>query len=320
MNVAQTTYAIGRGIAAIRGASPSDTTYIRYAIFDGLSRLLALTSGSVFPNISAGDLKKFELSWPAAAIRTEIAGTLEAIDKKIESNRRAVELIELLLRLEFQRVAASDDVVEVPLSDLVSIAKGVSYKSVDLQPSRTSLVSLKSFDRRGGYKPNGLKPYVGPYKPHQVVEPGEVVVAQTDLTQGAEVVGRAIRVPADARADTLVASLDLVIVRPLRSLSPEYLQGVLTDEAFRQYCQSRTNGTTVLHLAADAIPAYGAPIVSASEQLAYTEFARPLIKRADSLNRETDKLIALRDGLLADLLSGRARVTTAANVAAESII
>jgi type I restriction enzyme S subunit len=204
------------------------------------------------------------------------------------------------------------------LSELVAITKGVSYKSAELLPSRTSLVTLKSFDRNGGYKANGLKPYVGPYKPQQVIEPGELVVAQTDLTQGAEVVGRAVRVPADGSADVLVASLDLAIVRPA-GVNPEYLLGILTDETFRQHCRSRTSGTTVLHLASDAIQTYMAPVASEDTQEAFGEFARPMVKKVDSLNREIVHLSALRDALLPELLSGRIRVPEAARTVAEVI-
>ncbi len=168
-------------------------------------------------------------------------------------------------------------------------------------------MTLKSFDRRGGYKRDGLKPYTGDYKPQQVIEPGEVVVAQTDLTRGAEVVGRAVRVPGDETADVLVASLDLVIARP-RKVSQEYLLGILTDEDFREHCRSRTNGTTVLHLAADAIPNYEAPVASPEQQLEYTRFASAILKLADSRNQESATLAALRDVLLPELMSGRGPV------------
>ena len=274
------------------------------------------TQTDMAPYISLRDLRAISVSLPSRGVQRGIAETLGALDDKIESNRRAVGLIESLLMLEFQRVISTGEVVEAPLSELVSIVKGVSYKSVDLRPSRTSLVTLKSFDRTGGYKANGLKPYAGPYKPHQVVEPGELVIAQTDLTQGAEVVGRAVRVPADPSADTLVASLDLVIVRPIGEMTPEYLQGIVTDEAFREFCRSRTSGTTVLHLASNAISTYDAPLVSAHAQHEYTKFARPLIQRADSLNREIERLAEARDTLLPELLSGRIRVREAAEVLA----
>ena len=98
---------------------------------------------------------------------------------------------------------------------------------------------------------------------------------------------------------------------------PEYLLGVLTDEAFRQHCRSRTSGTTVLHLAGDAIPTYAAPVVSDAAQHKYAAHVQPLIEKADSLNRENDRLAALRDALLPELLSGRICVPEAAEAVAD---
>lgn len=157
------------------------------------------------PYISLRDLRAIEIDIPRREVQNAIAATLGALDNKIESNRRAVALSEALVRSEFQQAITTEPVTLVPLAEWTMITKGVSYKSADLLPSRTSLVTLKSFDRTGGYKTNGLKPYAGPYKPAQVIEPGEIAVAQTDLTQGAEIVGRAVRVPADQSADALVA-------------------------------------------------------------------------------------------------------------------
>lgn len=237
-----------------------------------------------------------------------IAATLDILDEKIESNGRSAALLNALVTLYFQSLLAHITPTYRPLGELATITKGVSYKSTELQESRTSLVTLKSFDRAGGYKPDGLKPYTGRYKPAQVVVPGELAVAQTDLTQGAEVVGRAVRVPADPTADVLVASLDLAIVRPIAGIANEYLLGVLTDERFRQHCRSRTTGTTVLHLASDAIPTYLAPVVTSDAQSQYADLVRPLLTRLDSLERETVALGKLRDALLPELLSGRVRV------------
>lgn len=264
-------------------------------------------TGSAVVALSRNDF----LSYPVpllTPIRTQIVEVLERIENKIESNRRLAQNLQSLFRLQFERVVASAEVEWARISDIATTTKGVSYKSIDLQPSRTALVTLKSFDRTGGYKSDGLKPYVGPYKPLQVVKPGEVAVAQTDLTQGAEVVGRAVRVPADGSADVLVASLDLVVVRPNDGISNEYLLGVLTEEAFRQHCRSRTSGTTVLHLASDAIPSYEAPIVPKLLRDEFTAVARPLLARIDSAEREVVQLTALRGALLPELLSGRMRV------------
>ncbi|GGO85356.1 restriction endonuclease subunit S [Wenjunlia tyrosinilytica] len=270
-----------------------------------------LKDGTSNPSLSRETFAAQLFPKPPLDEQRGIAATLSALDEKIESATRARDLIEDLISASFEDLIASSPVTRVPLEDLVSTTKGVSYKSVDLQESHTSLVTLKSFHRNGGYKANGLKPYVGPYKPQQVIAPGEIVVAQTDLTQGAEVVGRAVRVPADASAEVLVASLDLVIVRPKPTISREYLLGILSDESFRQHCRSRTSGTTVLHLSSDAIPAYSAPLVPDGARDEFSAFAQPLLARADTLVAEIEKLKALRDGLLPDILAGRVRVPKA---------
>ena len=88
----------------------------------------------------------------------------------------------------------------------------------------------------------------------------------------------------------------------------EYLFGLLSSEAFRQHCRNRVTGTTVLHLAKDAIPTWEAPIVSFAEQVRFAKTARTLLARVDALFEENDRLVALRDSLLPELLSGRMRV------------
>jgi len=279
----------------------------------------SLGYGSAQPNVSPRLLESIVIPLPPLAEQRGIAARLGALDDKIESNHRARDLIKGLLLAAFEELLAKNKFEEVPLAGIATSTKGVSYKSVDLLPSRTSLVTLKSIDRSGGYKSNGLKQYVGPYKPQQVTLPGDIVVAQTDLTQGAEVVGRAVRVPPEDSASTLVASLDLVIVRPNPDIPTEYLLGVLTDERFRAHCCSRTSGTTVLHLASDAIPTYMAPLVGTDVREDFASRARPLVERGDGLASETRSLIALRDTLLPELLSGRIRVSEARGVVEEAV-
>src|SRR5207253_1678655 len=94
-----------------------------------------------------------------------------------------------------------------PVGELVETVKGRSYKSEELIESDTALVTLKSFARGGGYRPDGLKSFAGTYKPEQVVKPGELVIACTDVTQAAEVIGRPAIVRGTAGYRTLVASL-----------------------------------------------------------------------------------------------------------------
>jgi len=273
--------------------------------------VIGVQTGSAVPHISGGQIGDFEFILPSIGEQRAIAATLEVLEEKIESNRRAINVLGKIFSAEFSRTLESEGPISTqPLDAIATITKGRSYKSADLQDSPVALVTLKSIDRNGGYKHDGLKPYVGPYKPEQVVSPGGIVVAQTDLTQGAEVVGRGVRVPASGDHDTLVASLDLSVLRPKNGVPNEYLLGLLSSEAFRQHCRRHVTGTTVLHLAKDAMPTWLAPVVSPDKQEIFAATARALLSRMDAYTAENARLTSARDALLPELLSGRIRVPT----------
>ena len=155
------------------------------------------------------------------------------------------------------------------LGDLVNITRGRSYRSAQLQDNEdVALVTLKSFERGGGYRHDGLKPYVGPYKPEQVLAPGEMVVAQTDITQNADVIGRPAIVPDGTPYDTLVASLDAAIVRNIApsKLDLSYLYYRMFARDYVEHVKNRSTGTTVLHLARDAVPEFELTLPPLPEQ------------------------------------------------------
>ncbi|MEV7757998.1 restriction endonuclease subunit S [Microbacterium sp. NPDC089180] len=310
MGITQREVALSQDLKGLIPRADIDPTFLAYALQSRSDDVLDMVdeAGHGTGRLQTDRLFALEVSLPPRAEQEAIAATLGAVDDKIESNRRAADTLVALIRTLFEQVLSSHEVVYAPLGELARAVNGRSYKSSELRESSTALVTLKSVDRNGGYKENGLKPYTGPHKPEQEVRPGEIVVAQTDLTQGAEVVGRGVRVPRSVRYDTLVASLDLAIVRPLAGMPVEYLHGLLSSEAFRQHCRAHVTGTTVLHLAKDAMPTWSAPTVPLDEQERFAESVRPMLARMDALSEESARLVALRDALLPEILSGRVRV------------
>lgn len=269
--------------------------------------------------INLADMRAIGVTLPPTAEQCGVAASLGSLDDKVESNRRQVDLIGALLGAEFTRISWRYP-GRVPLEAVGTFTKGVSYRSTELSPSGdTCLVTLKSVGRHGGYQSTGLKRYTGQPKTAQVLLPGELVVAQTDLMQAADVIGRVVRVPKDADTGRLVASLDLVIVRPRGRTPVEYLYGVLREERFRQHCRARSSGTTVLHLSRDALPQYAAPEVPIEDQESFALLARPLLDKQDALTRESARLASLRDALLPELLSGRIRVTEASEAVDQAL-
>lgn len=86
MNFSDQVYAIGRGLGAIRGKNSYSTRYVKYLIDFYLDRMLALCTGSTFPNLSRSDLENFLIRTPDPKQANDIAGVLSAIDDKIENN------------------------------------------------------------------------------------------------------------------------------------------------------------------------------------------------------------------------------------------
>ena len=198
------------------------------------------------------------------------------------------------------------------VSEVAEVVKGVSYRSADLaEDSSTALVTLKSISRTGQFADRGYKPYVGDFRPKQEVHEGDILVAQTDLTQGAEVVGWAVRVPGSISLRRWSPHWTWRSCGPSRGCPSEFLLGALRDPRFRRHCRSMTSGTTVLHLAKDAIPEYALPVVDGERVAVYADKVRSLHALGDSVSKESSALARTRDTLLRLLMSGRVRVKDA---------
>lgn len=274
---------------------------------------------SAQPNASASTLANAPFDVPPLPEQRAIAEVLGALDDKIEANRRLAGSSRRLADAFATSGLGNDDGRLTDLEELAEITKGVSYRSEDLAADGGWLVSLKCVGRDGSFQPGGLKPFVGQAKSSQVVDDGDILVAQTDLSQKAEVIGRPIRVERGGSDGRLVASLDFSIVRPRPPLTREVLFGILSQRAFREHALGFCNGTTVLHMNSRAIPSYQVSVVTPEQVGGLTNLMAPLLESAADTRRETDILRTFRDVLLPKLLSGELKVRDAEKLVGESV-
>ena len=330
----------------------TDNLFVYYLARDPSLRTFAIHSmqGSTGrQRVDANSLGLFEFSLPPIEEQCRIAHILGTLDEKIELNRQMNETLEATARaifkswfVDFDPVKAKMDGREplcmdtetaalfplafqdsplgkIPkawkvekIGDLVEIVKGRSYRSSELTESDTALVTLKSILHGGGYRPDGLKPYTGKYNPEQVIIPGELVVSYTDVTQEAEVVGKPAIVRGDEKYQTLVASLDLGIIRPLKStVSILFLYCLFRERRFQSHIYGYANGTTVLHLSKDGVPSYQFALPPKKIRCLFDSVAEPLFAKIESNENESRTLAQTRDTLLPKLLSGEIRVDEA---------
>jgi type I restriction enzyme S subunit len=332
----------------LKEESRDSSKYLYYSLLH--SDFSDVTTGSAQPQITMGHLNKKEIFWHSDPNeRAQVAHILGTLDDKIELNRKTNETLEAIAKalfkswfVDFDPVRAKaggrptglpdeisdlfpdsfedSELGEIPrgwevgfLGDHTDLIKGRSYKSDELNQSTTALVTLKSFQRNGGYRSDGLKQFTGEYKEQQVVKPGELVVALTDVTQAADVIGRPAIVKSDSFCSKLVASLDVGIIRPRRDgrLATPYLYSLMLTPGYVQHVLGYTSGTTVLHLAKDATAKFPLPIPGASISNQYCLLAGSILHQIDASDRQSELLAKTRDALLPKLISGEIRIPDA---------
>ena len=204
----------------------------------------------------------------------------------------------------------------ISVADVSSVIKGKSYSSKDLVTEHdTALVTLKSFERGGGFRLDGFKPYSGTYKQTQVVVPGDLIIAYTDVTQAAELIGKPAIVIGVSAHSTLVASLDVGIVRAIESkVSRQFLYGIFKADVFQAHTFSHTSGTTVLHLSKDGVGSYKFACPSFELVSAFSTVAETLAGRRQVNIDQMRTLTTLRDTLLPRLISGQLPLPEAKSV------
>ena len=312
----QSGWLCGTGCLRARVGKSADSRFVSYYLGHPNVRawIVQHAIGATMPNLNTGILGSVPVVMPTKYVQVAIAELLSSLDDKIAINGRIAETSRKLSISVGQRLFTDAAGETVTLGNCADIVKGLSYRSSDLGSGTYGLVSLKCVGRDGDFRPIGIKPYHGEYKATQAVGDGDIVVAQTDLTQRAEVIGRPVRVLNHGGFTKLIASLDLVIVRPYPPLSREALLALLSTEEFREHALSYCNGTTVVHLSSKALPEFKFNMPQPDAMQSTTVKMTPLLGRADQAKRENQNLIELRDTLLPKLMSGEIRVRDAEKV------
>lgn len=263
-------------------------------------------------SITLKDIFSYQISLPPLQEQKAIASVLSSLDDKIDLLHRQNTTLERMAETLFRQwfvEEAQEDWEFVELGEYVDCFNGVSYKSSELSPSKVAMVTLKSFDRNGGFRLDGFKEFTGKFKEQHIVTQGDLVVAHTDITQGAEVIGNPVLVVNDTRYEYMIISMDLVKVKSKHEwLSNEFLYRMMRTREFKEHCLGYSNGSTVLHLSKQAIPSFEFFVPPKEKIQNYTEFAKDLFGKKFKNIEQILTLEKLRDNLLPKLMSGEVRI------------
>ncbi|SMN15970.1 Type I restriction-modification system, specificity subunit S [uncultured Candidatus Thioglobus sp.] len=291
---------------------------------------IAEHSTSTYPSIKPSNLEDMKLFLPLLDEQKSIADILVSFDDKIELLRAQNKTLETLAQtlfkewfVKFNFPNATGEMInselgQIPkgwrvfrLNELIDTINGYSYKGKELvENSNEALVTLKSFNRNGGFQTRGFKPFEGNPKSTQEVVIGDLIVAHTDLTQDAEVLGNPAFVFESGGFDKMYITMDLVkVTSKVDNIDSAFLYYVMKDRKFKGHCIGYSNGTTVLHLSKKAIPEYE---IALPEDLKLAEkFSKIALSTTDKISNNILQIQSLektRDALLPKLMSGNVRV------------
>lgn len=290
-----------------------DPDFLYYKILENYETLRMFgQAGSAVPIVNKGDFEEIIFEMPSELKEQQlIANILSCLDDKIDilnyQNHTLEQFAETIFRQWFFEENTSETIVN--LNDYVNCINGVSYKSSELNPSNTALVSLKSFNRNGGFNLDGFKDFTGRYKEQQLVKEGDLVVAHTDITQEADVIGNPALIISSPIHDTLVISMDMVKVVPKEHwISNEFLYFLMRSREFKHHCLGCSNGTTVLHLSKIAVPSFEFAKPEREKVITFTNQAKNLISKIFVNHKEIHHLVSMRESLLPKLMSGELKI------------
>jgi type I restriction enzyme S subunit len=188
----------------------------------------------------------------------------------------------------------------------IEIQRGISYTSKEINGDGIPMINLNSFNLDGTYKSEGVKTYSGKFSEKNIVKSGDLLIAATDVTRNADIVGRAILVP-DYYNENLVFSMDIAKIIS-KNIPSSFLMMLFNSDHYHNYIKWYATGTLVLHLNLDGVNRYQTELPPKSLLKKFDEFYLPIANRIYMTAKENEKLTELRDWLLPLLMNGQVHI------------
>ena len=186
------------------------------------------------------------------------------------------------------------------------IERGVSYSSDDLlDPFATPMINLACFSKAGDYRLGEMKFFSGKVSNDKLISPMDMLIACTDMTQGADIIGRPIL--ASDEYDQYTFSTDLALITP-KGKFKMYLYYTLRTPFYHKYIRPFASGTTVKHLNLIGVENYGLPVPPIEIQSKFEDLITPIKEKQSKNLNEINALTKQRDELLPLLMNGQATI------------
>lgn len=296
--------------------TPNEKVFSRYLYYALNNKkmhdaMLNAASGTTIPDLKHSSFYNLEIPLPSIDTQKKISKILDNICNKLTLNNEINNnLYELTNRLFEEKVLNNQDKGswnEYELSDISKVINGYSYKGSELiDKSDIGMTTIKNFNRTGGFKLDGFKDIIPKKcKIDHYVKPFEVLVACTDLTQNADIIGNAIMLLNNSDYKEVIMSMDLVKLVPTTEFVNNFmLYAIVNSKDFKDFTLGYKSGTTVLHLNKNCFKEYTIKLPSEDLLADLSKFIEINYKKISQIIEENKKLEQLKDTLLPKLMNG----------------
>ncbi|MDA8055298.1 MAG: restriction endonuclease subunit S [Thermoplasmatales archaeon] len=297
--------------------------------------VVSRTEGSVIPHLYQRDIEDLVVPVPPLLEQKAIAKILSDIDSKIELNTQMNRTLEAIAQAIFKRwfihfefpnengepyKSSGGEMVDSELGEIpkgwevkksgnfMTLDKGLSYKGKFLSDSGMPLINLGCVLPGGGFISNGLKYYIGDYNTRHIVRAGDIVLANTDITQRRGILGSPVIVPEEFNDSKAIFTHHLYAIRLSNEKLRFFIYQLLKTKKYKEKIISFATGTTVLNIPKDSVLEY--PFAFPREVIlnTFNVFLTNLLEKMERNNKLNRDLVQVRDSLIPKLMSGKIRV------------
>lgn len=295
-----------------------DPLYLGMAVRCFETEIEALGEGSTGQTeLPRSRLGAFAVPVPSRDEQRAIAYIVGTLDEKIELNRRMSLIQEAMARALFKSWFVDIDPLRSKqagwkfeaMGEHVVTSRGFSYDGESIGEGGVPFHNLNSIFEGGGYKFSGIKSLSSAFDDRRAVEPGDVIVANTEQGHDRLLLGSAALVPHRYGPRTPFSHhLYRVRIRPGSPLCPVYMLHLLNEPRMHDLISRYGNGTTVNMLPSDAleIPLIAVPPAEVVKR--FEVAVLPLHHRVEAAVLECESLEALRGALLPKLITGELQI------------
>ena len=199
------------------------------------------------------------------------------------------------------------------IGDFADLTKGLSYKGAFLEETNDEgkkMMNLGCFGIDGSFRRNKIKYYSGEHKERHLLKCGDLLIANTDMTQDRVILGACIIIPSEYEGALFTHhTTRLRVHQNLDTRLNSLIAYQLSQPTFRHIAEGYSTGSTVLALPKDAILNYKIAMPPKELLNKFFSIDEDFFMQSQTLISTMKYLRNTREALLPKLMSGELSVS-----------